>query len=122
MWFASPGTDRLARLDPTTGASRTFVDPAGELRGPAIRMFAPPGEPALRAWATDESGRLWLTTRNPGGIARFHPADPAGTWRHFTGRSTSNRVRAARSGSSSGVRPPSGDWRSPPGPGGMMDR
>jgi virginiamycin B lyase len=48
-------------------------------------MFAPPGEPALRAWAMDDSGRLWLTTRNPGGIARFDPADPAGTWRHFTG-------------------------------------
>ena len=286
MWFASPGTDRVGRLDPTTGAIQTFVGPAGELRGPAnlfpgidgriwftcpgadrigridpsaadpqatltavsapgianpvaiksaadgriwvslraanalasidpfaddpggsvrvitrpsldlpaaifpaadgrlwftttgrpgigsldpldpdpgrsIRMFAPPGEPALRAWAMDEAGRLWLTTRNPGGIARFDPADPAGTWRHFTGpafdapdgntlgpdgaiwlvdtgrnallrvdpesgtvedhhspsiaaRSTSNRVRAARSGSPTGVRPPSGDWSSSP--------
>lgn len=33
----------------------------------------------------DTSGRLWVTTRKPGGIARFDPAHPRASWRHFTG-------------------------------------
>ena len=43
VWFTSPGTDRIGRIDPVTGAIETFVDPAGELRA---RRTSTPGPTA----------------------------------------------------------------------------
>ena len=74
LWFTNTGSPGIGSLDPTAD------DPAG-----TVSVFTPPGEPALRAWAQDRAGRLWISTRNPGGIARFDPADPLGSWRHVTG-------------------------------------
>lgn len=108
MWFASPGTDRVGRLDPTTGAIQTFVGPAGELRGPA-NLF-----PGI-------DGRIWFTCPGADRIGRIDPsaADPQATLTAVSAPESPIPSRSSRpptAGSGSASAPPMPWPRSTPSP------
>lgn len=58
IWFTSPGTDRVGRVDPATGAIETFIDPTGEVRGPANIYPGADGRLWFTCPATDLLGRI----------------------------------------------------------------
>jgi len=59
IWFTESGTNRLGRLDPTTGTLRL--------------LSAPDPHALLMEVASDAQGSLWMTTFTPGLLSHFTP-------------------------------------------------
>jgi virginiamycin B lyase len=73
IWWVNADAGTIGRLDPAHATEKP--DAGISALGPA-ELFASP-----RAWACDDAGHLWLTTRDPPGLLRFDPnaVDPVAT-------------------------------------------
>ena len=76
-WFGEMATNHLARLDPRTGAVKTWTPPGGE--------------DGIMANIVDGQGNVWFTEQNANYIGVFHPASQTFQTYGF-GRSAKERV------------------------------